>query len=66
MKTKTQSEPTLRSDQGSSLVELALVLPFLFLHMLGAAGMGQAYFMDIEVATPRRLERCTAHRTRRM
>ncbi|WP_263378074.1 TadE/TadG family type IV pilus assembly protein [Granulicella paludicola] len=40
-----------RSTSGSSLVETALVLPFLVLVLAGAYDFGQAYFATIEVAT---------------
>jgi Flp pilus assembly protein TadG len=39
-----------RSESGSSLVELALVLPVLFLLLLGVADFGRAYYLGMEVS----------------
>jgi Flp pilus assembly protein TadG len=40
----------LRSEGGSSLVEMALVLPVLFLLLLGVVDFGRAYYLAIEVS----------------
>lgn len=40
----------LRSEGGSNLVELSLVLPILVLLLLGVADLGIAYFQAIEVS----------------
>lgn len=37
------------SDSGTSLIELALVLPVLLLLLTGAVDFGRAYYLDIEV-----------------
>lgn len=39
-----------KNDNGSSLVELSLVAPFLILLLLGAVDFGRAYFLGMEVA----------------
>ena len=44
----------IRSQAGSSLVELAIVLPFLSLLALGAIDFGRAYYLSIEVANAAR------------
>ena len=38
------------SENGSSLVELAVVLPVLFLLLLGVADFGRAYYLGMEVS----------------
>ena len=38
------------SESGNGLIELALVLPVLFLLLLGAADFGRAYYLVIEVS----------------
>jgi TadE-like protein len=43
-----------RSQSGASLVELAVVLPFLLLLVLGAVDFGRAYYLSIEVANAAR------------
>ena len=40
----------VRCERGSSLVELAIILPVLSLLFLGVADFGQAYYMAIEVS----------------
>jgi Flp pilus assembly protein TadG len=40
----------LRCEVGSSLVELALVLPVLFLLLLGVFDFGRAYYLAIEIS----------------
>jgi Flp pilus assembly protein TadG len=40
----------LSSERGSSLVEMALVLPVLFLLLLGVVDFGRAYYLAIEVS----------------
>ncbi len=40
----------LQAEQGASLVELALVLPILFLILMGAVDFGRAYYLAMEVA----------------
>ncbi len=52
--TRTTRERLLRSARirtqcGASLVELAIVLPFLLLLALGAIDFGRAYYLSIEV-----------------
>ena len=44
----------LRSQTGASLVELAVVMPFLVLLLLGAIDFGRAYYLSIEVANAAR------------
>lgn len=39
----------LARERGESLLELALVLPFLVLLLLGAIDFGMAYYLDIEM-----------------
>ena len=39
-----------RAENGSSLVELAVVLPVLFLLLLGVADFGRAYYLGMEVS----------------
>ena len=39
-----------RSETGSSLVEMGLLLPVLFLLLLGAVDFGRAYYLAIEVS----------------
>ena len=39
-----------RGEQGASLVELALLLPFFVLLLLGAVDFGQAYYLSMEIA----------------
>jgi hypothetical protein len=41
---------TLLCEAGSSLVELALLLPVLFLLLLGVVDFGRAYYLAIEVS----------------
>jgi Flp pilus assembly protein TadG len=41
----------LSSEQGTSLIETALVLPFMVLMLVGAFDFGQAYYAAIEVAS---------------
>jgi len=41
----------LRSDEGSQLVELALVVPLLLLIFTGAVDYGRAYFVSMEVSS---------------
>jgi Flp pilus assembly protein TadG len=40
----------LQAEAGASLVELALVLPVLFLILMGAVDFGRAYYLAMEVA----------------
>lgn len=40
----------LRDELGGSLVELAMLLPFFAVMLLGAVDFGRAYYMAIEVA----------------
>lgn len=40
----------LASESGTSLIELALVLPVLFLLLFGVADFGRAYYLAIEVS----------------
>ncbi len=44
----------IRSQRGSSLVELAIVIPFLVLLALGAIDFGRAFYLSIEVANAAR------------
>jgi hypothetical protein len=44
----------VRSEYGTSLLELAIVLPFLLLLVLGAIDFGRAYYLSIEVANAAR------------
>ena len=44
------SQSLLRAEEGSSLLELALVLPVLCLMLVGTADFGQAYYLNIEVS----------------
>jgi Flp pilus assembly protein TadG len=39
-----------RSETGSSLVEMALMLPFLFLLLMGVIDFGRGYYLAIEVS----------------
>src|ERR1700712_5471655 len=41
----------LYAEQGSSLVELAILLPMLMFLLVGAADFGKAYYLTIEVAS---------------
>jgi Flp pilus assembly protein TadG len=41
----------LQREEGSSLIELALILPMLLLLLVGAVDFGRGYFMSIEVAS---------------
>jgi len=45
-----QFERLRRAEQGASLVELAMVVPFLFLLLIAAVDFGRMYFLAIEVA----------------
>jgi Flp pilus assembly protein TadG len=40
----------LERDTGTSLIELAIVLPVLLLLLVGAVDFGRAYYLEIEVA----------------
>jgi Flp pilus assembly protein TadG len=40
----------LTSDSGSSLIEMSLVLPVLFLLLIGVVDFGRAYYLAIEVS----------------
>lgn len=40
----------LKSESGSNLVEMGLVLPLLFLLLLGTVDFGRAYYLAIEVS----------------
>lgn len=40
----------LRSERGDSLLETAIVLPFLLLLLLGVVEFGQVYYLSIELA----------------
>jgi Flp pilus assembly protein TadG len=40
----------LRDEQGTSLIELALIFPLFVLLLLGAVDFGRAYYLAIEVA----------------
>lgn len=40
----------VRNTEGSSFIELALLLPFLFFLFVGAVDLGRLYFMCVEVA----------------
>lgn len=42
--------PLPRDEQGSSLVELALIAPMLLLLLLGAVDFGRAYYLNVELA----------------
>jgi Flp pilus assembly protein TadG len=42
---------SVRSEEGSQLIELALVLPMLFAVFVGAVDFGRAYFLSMEVAS---------------
>jgi hypothetical protein len=44
----------IRSQRGASLVELAIVIPFLVLLALGAIDFGRAFYLSIEVANAAR------------
>lgn len=44
----------LRADRGSSLLELALILPLLMLTMIGAAELGRIAYASIEVSNAAR------------
>lgn len=39
-----------KADRGSSLVEVALVVPFLLLLLLGVVDFGRAFYLSMEVA----------------
>ena len=41
----------VKSEQGDSLVEIAMLLPFLGLLLLGVIDFGRAYYLGIEVAS---------------
>ena len=41
----------LRGERGNSLVELALLLPFLLLLLVGVVDFGRAYYLLLEVAS---------------
>jgi Flp pilus assembly protein TadG len=45
-----QVSKALQSESGSSLVEMALVLPVLFLLLMGVVDFGRAYYLAIEVS----------------
>jgi Flp pilus assembly protein TadG len=38
------------SDSGTSLIEMALLLPILFLLLMGTVDFGRAYYLEIEVS----------------
>ena len=46
----TLSDASSCGENGSSLVELAVVLPVLFLLLLGVADFGRAYYLGMEVS----------------
>jgi Flp pilus assembly protein TadG len=48
------SSLTRNSERGSSLVEMAILLPFLFLILIGVIDFGRAYYDSIEVANAAR------------
>jgi Flp pilus assembly protein TadG len=41
----------LRGERGSSLIELALILPVLLLMLVGSIDFGRAFFVAIEVSS---------------
>jgi Flp pilus assembly protein TadG len=41
----------LKREEGSSLIELAVILPMLLLLLVGAVDFGRGYFMSIEVSS---------------
>jgi Flp pilus assembly protein TadG len=43
--------PSLCDEEGSSVLELALLMPMLMLLFVGAVDFGQAYFVGIEVSS---------------
>ncbi len=49
--TQRRYRHSLLNDEGSSLVELALVMPMLVFLMVGAIDFGQAYYVSIEVTS---------------
>ena len=48
--TSFRASEGLRSESGSSLIEMALVLPVLFLLLIGVVDFGRAYYLSIEVS----------------
>ena len=38
------------SDSGTSLIEMTLLLPILFLLLMGTVDFGRAYYLEIEVS----------------
>jgi Flp pilus assembly protein TadG len=50
MKLITHFRASSTSEQGSSLIETALLIPFLLLLLLGAVDFGRAFYMAIELA----------------
>jgi Flp pilus assembly protein TadG len=40
----------LQSESGTSLIEMALLLPILFLLLMGTVDFGRAYYLEIEVS----------------
>jgi Flp pilus assembly protein TadG len=49
MKAKIQGILFLRSECGSSLVEMAVIMPVLLLILFGAVDFGRAYYLSIEL-----------------
>jgi Flp pilus assembly protein TadG len=47
---RPQVSKAFQSESGSSLVEMALVLPILFLLLMGVVDFGRAYYLAIEVS----------------
>ena len=50
MKAKIQEILLIQSECGSSLVEMAVILPVLLLILFGAVDFGRAYYLTIELA----------------
>jgi Flp pilus assembly protein TadG len=48
---KRRSPGSMADEDGSSIVETALLMPFLLLLLTGAVDFGRAYFMAIEVSS---------------
>jgi Flp pilus assembly protein TadG len=48
--TSFRASEGLKSESGSSLIEMALILPVLFLLLIGVVDFGRAYYLAIEVS----------------
>ena len=51
MHTRVRALPDLRSESGSSIIELALVLPLLCVLLVGVVDMGRAFYAAMELSS---------------